>query len=292
MKNLKFLLLLGLPLMLSKASAQYFPLVQENRVWNTFYATDPIGKNVKWDSTYFTTLTKFEGDSLIGSVLYKKVYETKSETQTNWILKGCIREDDVHKVWYKPNGWSEDMIYDFNANPGDSLTLNDSHTYKVDSINYIQINAEQRKRFYISCYIYGQEVWIEGLGSLKGILVSGSACAVGGHYVLLCFTDNGNPLYTNTYFNDCYLISSVNEIHEKDQVSLVVTNDQINFSLKNQNSEKLTIQVFNIFGQMIYENSTSETELSVSKKIFSSGMYIYQLSSQNQPVKTGKFVIN
>jgi hypothetical protein len=83
-------------------------IVDENRLWSTLEIHClPNGNNY---STYYI---KFEEDTLIDGLSYKRMWHCNEESQLNWMLYGFIREDENKRIYIRPPGYIEGMIYDF-----------------------------------------------------------------------------------------------------------------------------------------------------------------------------------
>ena len=187
-------------------SQSEYPLLEEDNSWNVLAA----GIFPFWDTVYSTLTYKISGDTLLNSVLYKKLYESGEEFPDLWALWGFMREDSFGKVWYKENGSGEDfLLYDLSANTGEELQIGmyEPVTLLVDSITTVNIKGTDRKKFWLSCAEnpYYSETWTEGIGSDKGIVWSGSAYIVGGFYRLLCMSQDDQLIFINPEYGDCYI---------------------------------------------------------------------------------------
>ena len=125
--------------------------------WGTYEYVPFVREGVKWgyDECY-----RFEGDTVVGGVSYKKCYVSEScpfeEGQT---LYGLAREDDRVVYCLRPGDEQETVLYDFSVEkPGDRVP-----TRPVIHIDTIAVNNDQlRRRIKLSSGSY-----IEGFGSLE-----------------------------------------------------------------------------------------------------------------------------
>lgn len=186
---------------------EYLPLVVEDNEWNVLVEVE--AGPYPWMTEYWTESFKLSGDTLINELTYKKVHKSEEEFPVNWQYWGGIREEN-QQVWYIGiNNYPERELYDFTFNVGDTV----SFLYEpmiVDSVVYKPVNGEARKHIYFS---YNgntdfTEVWIEGIGSDRGVLQSGTATFVGGWTWLLCKSENGEQVYQNPDYASCYMIST------------------------------------------------------------------------------------
>ncbi|MBQ1759893.1 MAG: hypothetical protein IIZ94_09455, partial [Prevotella sp.] len=158
------------------APTPYYPIVEDGKQWNVLfsYPWNPPEPQHKYTDIY-----KIEGDTLVDGVSYKVMYTTRNEDLTGWSVCGVIRETEDRQVLYRRDGSSYDeILYDFSMEVGDTIIMNGSGFYPdwmfVVETNEILINGEPRKQIVLE-YSWGdQEVWIEGIGSLYGIIDSGS----------------------------------------------------------------------------------------------------------------------
>ncbi len=131
--------------------------------WGTYEYVPFVREGVKWgyDECY-----RFEGDTVVGGVSYKKCYVSEScpfeEGQT---LYGLAREDDRVVYCLRPGDEQETVLYDFSVEkPGDRVpTRLNPEGEPVIHIDTIAVNNDQlRRRIKLSSGSY-----IEGFGSLE-----------------------------------------------------------------------------------------------------------------------------
>ena len=188
----------------------YHPIVEDGKQWNVLfsYPWNPPEPQHKYTDIY-----KIEGDTLVDGVSYKVMYTTRNENLTGWSVCGVIRETEDRQVLYRRDGSSYDeILYDFSMEVGDTIIMNGSGFYPdwmfVVETNEILINGEPRKQIVLE-YSWGdQEVWIEGIGSLYGIIDSGSLFLTGGSTNLLCYYEDGDLIWQNTTpgYDECYMV--------------------------------------------------------------------------------------
>jgi len=257
-------------------SQDYYPIVQENNEWSTLIIIQ--AGPYPWDTTFWTDNFKLSGDTVIDNQTYKTVYKSQEEFSVNWNYWGGIREED-QKVWLKgTNNYPERLIYDFTLNIGDTINLWDEDPMIVDSIIYKPINNENRKHIYFSYpgYPLLSEFWIEGIGSNRGIFESGSGTFVGGTTWALCMKENGDLIYMNPNYNNCFLIT---EIEESRNLLIEVYPNPAQDKIKIQNTENIKIESISIIdlkGQKLLEFENNKTELDLSE--ISTGIYLLKVT--------------
>lgn len=202
------LLYTGLICYVMAFSQNYKPLVVEENSWNVLV----VGLNVPFDTTYSTITCKIEGDTILDDITYKKMFASYDENPVYLNICGYLREDANRKVWYRQNEEEEYLMYDFSAEVGDSVLVgySDPVYLFVDSITNHNVQGDLRPKYWLSCkeHPHYQETWIEGIGSSRGVIWSGSALIVGGWYRLLCMKQNAELIYMNPHYNSCYMLST------------------------------------------------------------------------------------
>ena len=267
-------------------SQKYIPIVEENKEWSTLtvWTSD-------WpDTTYYTTFNKFEGDTTIGEYQYLKVYETQNQELTDWILKGCIREDSTRKVWYKPIDNYERIKYDFGMQAGDTILIENYPDLILDSIKEISVNGSVRQSFYLSNE-YATEIWIEGIGSLLGILNSGLAGTAGGYSLLLCLHENSELIWQNSDYAECWLVSGINKINDNLIKVNILTDFNNNIKIENNELTDIYIEIYNLLGQMIFfKRVESNSSIYLNHEKFNKGIYLCRIITDEKKIKTIKII--
>ena len=185
-----------------------YQIVDTTKTWNTIHY---------WSGSWGvlncggTTTTKFEGDTVVNGKSYLKVFESQDSLQTNWVQVGLIREDtNTHQVYFTDNYINEGLLYDFDLEIGDTVYVenfynSESVSLIVNNIDSIIINGNSRKKYFLYSEEYHRtEIWIEGIGSLRGILYSGKFPPPGGGVELLCSHQDGSLIYINPNFAACF----------------------------------------------------------------------------------------
>ncbi|MCX6303515.1 MAG: T9SS type A sorting domain-containing protein [Bacteroidetes bacterium] len=201
-------------------SQVYYPTVGEDKTWSVL----AVVSCVPFDTSYSTISYQMAGDTIFSSGTYKKMYTSQGQTPGNWNLFCYMREDASRRVWYKHSGTENDrLMYDYSVHAGDSVLAGMEPVYLyVDSVTQVTIDGSARQKFWLSCQVFPdyKETWIEGIGSSRGIIFSGSAMLVGGWYWFLCISESGQLTYMNPAYNSCDLISGIPA--EKNNSSVVV----------------------------------------------------------------------
>jgi hypothetical protein len=110
MKSILIVVFSVLALSVSSQTGNY--IVNDSRVWSTVNIHCLPGGN-----SYSTYYIKFYGDTLIEGLLYQKMWRSDDQNQENWDFYGSIREDDGSRIYLRPPGYIEGLIYDFGVSP-------------------------------------------------------------------------------------------------------------------------------------------------------------------------------
>lgn len=166
------------------APAQIPRLLEKDKTWIVEYA-DRI--SLPPDIQQLTYA--YTGDTVIAAVTY------------GLFGNGAIlREDTLLRRVYAYDGAPEDtqdcLLYDFAANPGDTLELCHGFQIVIDSVSRTLLNnGEERTIFYYTGGINGA-YYIEGIGSNLGFIEISEAIGPPG-LELMCVRKNGTELYGN-----------------------------------------------------------------------------------------------
>lgn len=256
MKKVTIILLLLMGAINIKAQ-DYHPLVEDGKQWNVLfsYPWSPPEPQHKYTDIY-----KIEGDTLLDGVTYKVMYATRNENLIGWNLWGFIRETEDGQVFSRrPSTSDEQLLYNFSMEVGDTICMCD---YGYDECCMVVIekgetifNGESRQQIVLE-YPWGngeREVWIEGIGSLYGIIDSGSLFLTGGSTNLLCYYEDGDLIWHNTMpgFDMCYIINP-DGIEEDETFSVVsVFPNPSKGKVIIEGVEVTEVKVYNALGQLV-----------------------------------------
>jgi hypothetical protein len=263
-------------------------LVDTNKVWNVVACLNfgPCG----------TTVFSFGADTTIGAFQYKKIIVNRDSAGFGYSYPIAAREDTVTKqIYFYENG--EYLAYDFSLNQGDTFitSLNGCNLQMiVDSVDTISLlNGEMRKRMFLSNN--GQEIWIEGVGSLFGLTFVGG-CTIDVYPTLNCFKENDTLKYQNSNFTDCfYNTVGIQEIHDINNYRVTPNpfTESTVLSFENPLHEINILKIFNIQGQLIRENSNIKgNEIKIDREMMNDGIYFFQIMNERRIVATGNLIVN
>ncbi len=189
-------------------SQTYHPLVSETSLWSVYHYY------CKADNNPFSQYVKFQGDVILNDTVYKQIWVCEDTLTEPWATYGLIREDAQKRVWVRSSPqFAEMLMYDFSALPGDTLWLNaNPYLYIMGDQDSIQLlDGTWRKQYHLIYAVWPDcnEVWIEGIGCLKGVLESGTCSFVGDSPSLICGLSHDTILYHNSLFEECHVITGI-----------------------------------------------------------------------------------
>ncbi len=290
-KQYPFLIILILiSINLNGQDSQFIP--DENAYWNI--------NRVSWGN--FTPLPPIGvlGDTLISGENYIKIYQS---TELDW-QEGdkeyfCAAREDSGKWLFIPESDSvEYLLYDFNVHVGDTIQINNPWTTGevetlITSIDSIEINGEMRKRIHSDNLDQGNffDEWIEGIGSIHG-LVYGTSYATDGGHVLICHFHNDILLYQYWNAEDCIHDVSIKEVEEEDYFSVYPNPAKENLTLSIRNGLPLpkSISIITLEGKTKYYSEDFRS-LTVKISHLENGLYFLKFTQENGLETIRKFII-
>lgn len=253
---------------------------------------------IPYDYTYYH---KFMDDTIIDQLSYLKVWQSADEYYQEWAHIGYIRSDENGDVYFLDNSFNGGLIYRFDVQEGDTFTINNPYSWEkpisvisVDSVFILPIE-QYRKRIVI--FAVYEEIWIEGVGSMAGILNSGfhAEPLTGGWHDLLCEWQDETEVYSNPDFPFCFKtpVSTLENPEKESALSVfpmpLVFNSVIKLNKQLQNGR---IEIVDIYGKKVKEISTSNRKtISIQRESFSPGIYIVSLYDGNNFIDRIKLLV-
>lgn len=285
---------------------KYHKFPDSNAIW-----CDSTGAHGCTKTSYTIT-----GDTIINNKTYHKITENKHYCQigvsgtcecdiySNVITAyaGSIRQDTtLRKVYFiQPSATNDTLLYDFTLQVGDTLKTYGSQILAspppyimVTSIDSILIGTSYRKRWIVnqSGIIVNGQI-IEGMGSTAGLFNWMVNTGAGGEPTdhLYCFSQNNQTFYP--YYSSsavCALVTGIKTFQTEASIFQIYPNpNDGNFIVEPNNTEKQTLQIFDINGKMILN------KLVTGKTIIHSGNLqqgVYNISLLSNKGVTNKKVV-
>lgn len=258
----------------------------------------------------------FNGDTIIGSYSYKKIFKTgnmedyitgppgcppgcSSYVQTFFsdVYVGGLRQDTaLRKVYFAdPLSGYDTLLYDFNLNAGDTLPgayNNWSVSNYVLSIDSIFIGNEFHKRFNIAMLgnTSSHVSIIEGIGSTYGLIYSLVIPFEIGNS-LQCVTINDVPVYPDTN-SICILDAGIDENSLSNVIS--VSPNPISSSAVvsiHEDFNEVELKIYNSFGSIVRQEKIEGNSFLIKRNGLSPGIYFLKISDKNGRSAISKLVV-
>ncbi len=287
------LIIIGLFFALQVSSQTYFPFPTDTAQWNCVIESYPRSEN----QYYYNYQYRIQGEILIDSTLYNKVYLYEAGTYTIYI--GGIREDSNKNIYFYPNSaglpnyagstfpnnTEEHLLYTFDSlTPGMVLPINsDNDDITVVAIDSILLDNSYRKRYKIKQDWLGTNYWIEGIGSTKDLFAPYSQEH---EYYLytLCFTDSTTYYINSPGAPTCIYPPPVSIINQKSKNILIYpipagTEICIGFS----NTEKYDlVSIYDLSGHLMLKDIVTNNPLIINIDKFRPGVYLIELTNKKE----------
>lgn len=296
MKFFSFFLLILCNLHLISQSLH--PMMQDSSYWKIRAdLCGPPGHNCT-NLQYYEVIN---GDTIINSVTYKKVYKIGQNctdpyfSSQNNGLKALIREDTLsHKVFYYNGTIYDGVLYDYSLNIGDTVRsplIGWAFPVVVYSKDSILVHGRYRTRLGLLSYPnnYGAYL-IETIGSTNGLYsLFYTGCS---SYLLNCVVYNNLTHVFPSTTTPCSSINFVGLEENNDMNNIIFPNpNKGNFTIKSSKSIS-KIEMKSITGQTVYEESDLLFEEKTLSLNLERGIYFVALTNSNGLCYFEKLVVN
>jgi len=305
-------------LFVNTSNAQSF--LTQDKVWSDYYYSDyyniydETGKFLGFTTAKVTTWHKVGADSIIEMRLYKQILSSKDSLMEKWYLEALMREEGDKVFRYYPIGKNENLLYDFGMQPRDTIYDHDGYVSTV--LKSVRDTIMDRSRKIYTFSKNGdnlvEEIWIEGIGALRGgIFRPLNDFMTGGNYAigytgLICFFENGELIYHNADFDKCYYndikpLSGMNISEIKAQAHALSQNAPNPFSNQTEikyfvesGAKEAYICIYDMQGKILQKISivSGQNSVIIQDSTLVKGMYLYSLIIDGQEVDTKRMIIN
>lgn len=265
-----------------------------------------VSENNQWNVILYggygltTEIFQIEGDSIVDSKSYNKIW-VSYDSLTTMIFQGLLREASK-VVYYIPPNQSEGILYDFNLEIGDTISVknlfcgDEKIPLDVIDIDTVEYFGESRKRWHLGENGYVEEFWVEGIGSLNGPLYTKYwYCIVCPAWELLCYHENDTLKYLKPGETDCYQNTvGVEEITQSDTVFIrpnpVKKGNSIEYEM---NFSPVKIDIINSAGVLIQSlNSIQDRIVKYETIDLETGLYLIKVTNQENKTRTLKLIVH
>jgi hypothetical protein len=261
--------------------------VSENKLWHV--------KDFSWDIVN-TEIYKIEGDTVINSMNYKKLWFSYDSAMNEIWLDGFIREQSgvVYLLNYNDD---EGVLYDFNLDAGDTAHIVSDFCDEIqiivtetDTVEYFGV---PRKRWILDGWT--GDYWIEGIGSNYGLFYTKLyECVADIYKVLTCFHENDTLYFMKEGELECF----------QTNVGIADNPGQHNLSIRPNpvlGGQPFVIQcddgineveMFNVYGKKINcITFDSMPEAIISTNDFGPGLCLIKIHTGKNDCLSGKIII-
>ena len=227
------------------------------------------------------------GDTIINTLSYHKVFLIDT-TQMTVSYQLAMRQDTIaEQVYMKGVNFPEFLAYDFSLAVGDTFYADSFATefFTVSVVDSILIQGQYRKHLHLiptqfGCICLCEPDWIEGIGSLYGLLpVQCSEFAV---VSLVCFSHFNQQIYPDT--GNCYSLLTTGIEDKIRYESITISpnpfSSNISISITKPFSKQILLSIKNLMGQIVFqesENNNSETfNHTISADFLPRGIYFLE----------------
>lgn len=277
------------------STAQFLTMLEENHTWSV----DINGEDFDGNMYTLSIDINLSGNMVVNGKTYHIVQTPITETSL------ClVREENGMVFRYNDDIDDEIVVYDFNLGVGDSFTFyqfdeyctyygdqpNNPETVQVEDTWVDFVAGENRKHIRFELYD-GSEIWIEGIGSLRGFETGGEVFDVVTHTELVCFKVDSDIYFFNGASSCDNTTLGIDQIQKQEVVLYPnpVRGVSILRLLSFTNAE--FIQIFNISGEMVRQDPIESASYQISAMNYASGLYFYRLISGGKTLTHGSFII-
>jgi len=285
------LIITGLFIIQTVNSQIYYPFPTDTSTWDCLFWHQWSPSDIHLTNTQYC----LQGDTIIDGNSYNKIYYVEPDNFTlDTIYIGGIREDSSKNIYFFPNNESlptpgpisfpsdttEYLIYTFNnLDIGMILPIENNTEMMVIGIDSVLVGNNYRKRYTIQNNNFGNDYWIEGIGSIND-LFSSFTYLFEWEYYTLCFTD------TSTYYinspngeDSCHYWIPVGLTENIKSKIYLYPNPASNTIIIKSIAEEQTglINIYNLTGKLIIQDKLVDSEIEINIERIKTGLYIVEI---------------
>lgn len=311
--------MLILAFVISKAQTNVYHSFPDSAVWRIDYYYNNPWQFPCYARYYFQYIA--DGDTLINSGVYKKIYRSSVEVDTVSCTPpenppeapvsgyvGALKDDpQANKTFFIfPGSNTDSLLFDYNLRVGDTLKgIPVSHFFLYNpvrvvlSTDSVSINGQFRQRWNFDMAVHGTypSFIIEGIGSSVGLIepIYSYAMDFTDRY-LVCLKDSSVTYFVSDYNSSvgCELITNgISGISSTGKLS-VIPNPFNSWTrlLFTSNVTNAELTIFNSSGQQVkHLEGISGRELTLFRDELPAGIYFLMLIQDNIIIASGKFII-
>lgn len=301
----KTLIILLLISSTSSFAQTYFPFPDSVGVWK-----QSTEMNEMTSSSYIYYALFLKGDTLINSNIYKKIFYSQDPNyldSVNSPYYGALREENKRIYFYPDSSFANNynfcftnsfplpsinyelLLYDFNANIGDTIVYPhlDSLKMAIISVDSVLIQSNYRKKYnyYLiqsnsssQCNPWGAGYnYVEGIGDITSGLFSLYKYYFENAEHLNCFEDD-EVSYSNV--SDCMTVG-INMIRTDELFELYPNPASNKLFIELEYPTRTKVLVYNISGKEVYSSFINQTKSIIDVSSFKSGLYLVKFIDEH-----------
>jgi hypothetical protein len=281
----------------------YFAFPDSDAFWSEYYYDN-------YDQAFYQI--GIIGDTIIDSLEYHKLYyEDNCHIDTNISVSnayyiGAIREDSLKRIFFYNHSYglaatdSIYKLYDFSAQVGDTIKFEPFNWFYpyaylvVDTIDSVMVYDHYRKRFHF-LNDFGYETWIEGIGSLRGLLSTITPyptcfCI----WENVCYKYQNTTYYLNPPFLDCYEpygdVKENNKQEENVNIYPNPANSTLYLEINNRVEAAYHIEIYSVIGLRVVNIPGIKDNCAIDIGKLSDGIYLLRLINESGKTIEKKFI--
>ena len=273
----------------------YEPVLDTNKKWYTHIYE-------YWTWGINTEVIQIGSGRVVNDTTYSIVLRSTGGDTVPSYHYGLIREDNAKKVYYRSTpDQPEYLMYDFRISEMDTVNVYglrgitdynlSGYTYRCDSIRTIEYYQITRSVYYLTPIVgeTGQENWIEGIGSTKGLLHHWDGRTGEDGFRLSCVWTQDNILFKASTSEPCVRIEAKidNEFSDLMQIYPIPFSDQL--TIEGLPKESLLFEIYNVQGRLVLQQiERSSGSATMNTTDIRPGLYFLRITT----LRSGQTITN
>jgi hypothetical protein len=294
MKKYYFVLIVCMLSLYSWGQTVSTQLITPNKIWNVEHITDCYteqGETTDCLCLISTeTITVRDTKTYNGKEYYELFSDSPSDAFPNGRVVNYVREEGKKVYFYVEECNTEYLLYDFGLNVGDEVLLVDpqyqfswsnqdnaceltedelhNFQYTVIEVDSIEYNNIKRKMLKVES-ARGQDIWVEGIGCMRGINHKIGTFMVGAaHQLKDCYEAN-ELIFENEIARSCIKTALSNV--QPDLITVFIDEQNI---LHIANAQNIPLTIYNMQGHTIQSVVPDSKDYKKDISALPKGVYI------------------
>jgi len=275
----------------------YIPMLDKNHTWSVDVYYNPFLCECPYTVTQQVTVS---GAIVIDGKTYMKVLNNFGET-------GCLVREENGIVYQRFEGGNDEFVkFNFTLEIGDSFNFfpevlcsySETGNTGIDFLEVINVDelfiaGEDRKviTFEDDNLGIGQEIWIEGVGSIRGFDSLGVVFDITDGTLLVCFDVNGENYFFNNATSCDNTTLGLPDLNRNSAVLFPNPVTSVSILQFASEADIDSVKIYNISGKLVKEEKVTSDYILIDAMEYRSGLYFYQLIYKTRVIHTAKFII-